>query len=551
MTRPAPTTGPAGRAAAPVGRPVATRLRVTGWLETRAPLHVGGLDHDPDVDLPVAVDGASRLYVPGTSLAGVCRAALRGASDGTFDRTSDETSDENDVWGFVDGDDGAASRIVVRDGLICATRDLGKPLPPSRLQTRTSVGIDRALGTAAGGFLFSRAVVPAGAWVALDLDLESRDGDGRARDRARLAVLLDALAAGEVTLGAATTRGLGTVVLADDVRVSEHDLTGKEGLLAVLRGRAPTRTVDELRGAHGLPPRRARLAVTVRWTPRAPVMVRADADGVAVDSLPLTGRQGDGTVRLVLPGSSIKGALRVHTARILRTVSATPAPRSTGADERGAAFRAQLAQLELVTALFGAAAPAAPRPRPAQADPDADQGETAEGGAGRHGVGALRVEDCRSTLAVEEQTWRKITTVPAYEPAMLDRLRGLGLDRADHVAVDRWTGGAADQLLFAVLEPWKVGWEDIRLTVDRTRLRHLGELVESQALALLLLVLRDLRLGRVPLGHATNRGFGDLTAEVEVSGPQGPMSLEAFLVSAEGAPLVRAWRTRWAGEGAA
>lgn len=501
-----------------VGRPLTTRLRVEGWLRTRTPLHVGGLDADPDVDLPVAVDGLSRLYVPGTSLAGVCRNAMRGRGAGN-------DHDENALWGFVDGDEGTASRIVVRDGLICAEPDRTAPLPPARLETRTSVGIDRVLGAAAPRFLFSRAVVPAGAWIAFELDLETHDNGERARDRARLAALLDALAAGEVTLGAATTRGLGSVVLADGVRVTEHDLTSKAGLLALLRGVAPTRTHAELRGSHGLPGRRERLEVGIRWRPRAPVMVRADADGIAVDSLPLTGGQNDGTVRLVLPGSSIKGALRAHAARILRTVSATAAP---------PAFRDQLAQLDLVMALFGAAPPS--------------DGERE--GEAPYGVGALRAEDCRSTLSLPEKEWREITTSAEYDPAMIDRLRAHGLDRVDHVAIDRWTGGAADQLLFTVLEPWRLAWEDIRLTVDRTRLRSFRGPVEEQALALLLLVLRDLRLGRLPLGHATNRGFGDLTAEVEITAGDRRLGLDAFLAGPDGVRLVEAWRTRWAQEAA-
>ncbi|WP_322759259.1 RAMP superfamily CRISPR-associated protein [Frankia sp. Cr2] len=559
------------------GRPLRHRLRVRGWLEVCSPLHVGGLGHDPDVDLPVALDGKSRLYVPGTSLAGVYRHWMTG-------RRTDANA-LGELWGFTDNTDGRASRVFVRDGLICAEPNGDAPFPMTRLDARTSVGIDRYTGAAAYGILFSRAVIPVGAFIRFELDVESGAADpadvGWRRDRARLAALLDALGRGDVLLGAATTRGLGRIRLAPGVELEEHDLSNATGLIALLRGEPGRPGLDELRGEPDLDLRH-RLAVTIGWTPDAAVMVRADRAGVAVDTLPLTGADGADTVRLVLPGSSVKGALRSHAERILRTLENRRAPRPVGdAIADATAFRAQLDQLHLAKVLFGAAPPATqsdvhrsvleipidPADGIEELSDAHDERSAIAGGPvgapGRqfaYGVGAVAVADCRSAQPLAADAWRKIATEPDLGAMLTDSgkpeqdgqsyrqwLSAHGLDQADHVAIDRWTGGAADKLLFTVLEPWNVQWEPIQLSVDIARL---GDEAHP-SLALLMLVLRDLRDRRLPIGQGTTRGFGDITASVTIATPDGTSDLSDYLASPTGRQLRDAWEALWKEQAAA
>lgn len=82
--------------------------------------------------------------------------------------------------------------------------------------------------------------------------------------------------------------------------------------------------------------------------------------------------------------------------------------------------------------------------------------------------------------------------------------------QAHHVAVDRWTGGAAEHLLFSALDPFETQWDDLRLRLDFTRL---APDTRDVAVALLLLVLRDLQDGRITIGFGANRGYG--TMEIE------------------------------------
>lgn len=563
------------------------RLRVRGWLRTQTPLHVGGVSLDPAEALPVAVDGQDRVYVPGTSLAGVLRAWMRGSDPGT-DRL-------DDLWGVEDAKTGSgqASRVVVRDAVIATTTGTdGDGIPNEPLRSRAlpvvhGVGIDRVTGAAASAFLYARTVVPPGHYLSFEVDIETTEAH-LARDRARLHAMLTALRSEEIGVGAANGKGFGVVTLMPSpLDVHEHDFTGRAGLLAFLGGepeRFDETRVDER--AADLPARRDLLAVRLRWKPEAPVMVRAAGEGAVVKTLPLTTEIGPDTLKLTLSGSSIKGALRSHAELIERTARGLDAPsppiqdEADGTDDHAAArrhaeaFLKQLDALDAVRFLFGAARrepegghhdPEAARrePEATHHEPKAarDESEVArlEAEVARRepevapssypwGAGAMTVHECVSETAIPSDVWDIVvngapsdgddTKRPALPPSVRDALAARGLDQADHVAIDRWTGGAADQLLFSVLEPHGVDWEPIRLTVDLTRLGDHRDV----ALALLLLLLRDLEQRRVPLGGMVNRGFGDVTIEgIEFSG--NGWTAETTLADAlRHGDLASAWR---------
>lgn len=527
------------------GRPMDRRLRVRGWLRTQTPLHVGGVALDPAEALPVAVDGQDRVYVPGTSLAGVLRTWMRGADP--------DIGQLNDMWGFEDGnsESGQASRIVVRDAVVTTTTGTdsdgipNEPLRSRALPVLHGVGIDRATGTAASAFLYARTIVPPGHYLSFEIDVETTSAR-LDRDRARLHALLTALRSEEITVGAANGKGLGVVTLMPSpLDVHEHDFTSREGLLAFLSGEPEH--FDEAgvdASAADLPARRERLTVHLRWKPDAPVMVRAAGEGAAIKTLPLTTEIGPDTLRLTLSGSSLKGALRSHAELIERTARGLDAPvppmqdteddtedRAT-ARRHAEAFLKQLDGLEAVRMLFGAA-----RRKPDDAS-----------SAYAWGAGALTVHECVSETAIPTDVWDIVVNGvpdngdgkdrPGLPASVRDALASRGLDQADHVAIDRWTGGVADQLLFSVLEPHGVDWEPIRLTVDLTRLGDHRDV----ALALLLLVLRDLEQRRLPLGGMVNRGFGDVTIEaIEFSG--NGWTAETTLADAlRHGDLAKAWR---------
>jgi CRISPR/Cas system CSM-associated protein Csm3 (group 7 of RAMP superfamily) len=483
-----------------MSRKISKRLKIKGKVTAQTALHVGGLGTDLTIDLSLAVNGRNEIYIPGTSIAGAFRNWM-------WEQEQEQEQGFGNVdqfWGFQKEDKGHASFVMIEDAVVT--------LPEGAIaEVRDHVGIDRVWGAASDKTKFDREVFPRGSsfMLKMTVDITSRNES----ELPSIERLINALEQGELRLGAAKTRGLGRVKLSD-VSWLEQDFSSFDGMIAVLNQSGqeyiPQATVmsDLLR-------------LSIHWQPIAPVMVKSGQDGVAVDILPLTSRDGD-LVRFMLPGSAVKGALRSQAERILRTILQLEC--AAGSD---VTLQSQIEDpaLELAQWLFG---------MPGTGD------VTQQIGLGR---GALMVDDCYCQKQLDPQKWQRITqmtdepnsvnasnsvntsnslnTSKSADPpkAMTEAdslqayLNEAGLQdtqQAFHVAIDRWTGGAADAMLYTALEPMNLQWEPIELTID---LRRIVPHYRQPVQALLLLLLRDLASGRIPLGYGVNRGYGTLAIE--------------------------------------
>ncbi|MEN9226899.1 MAG: hypothetical protein Q6M54_15650, partial [Thermostichus sp. DRC_bins_24] len=96
--------------------------------------------------------------------------------------------------------------------------------------------------------------------------------------------------------------------------------------------------------------------------------------------------------------------------------------------------------------------------------------------------------------------------------------------QAFHVAIDRWTGGAADGFLYSTLEPIGIDWDPIylRLDLDRAGKNPLS------VVALVFLLLRDMAHGRIPIGFGVNRGLGAIQINQVKFSVQGDPQLQGL-----------------------
>lgn len=449
-----------------MARQLETKYKVTGTLVALSPIHVGGLDAAADVDLTLAVNGQGQYYIPGTSLAGALRGWLQ-----------HETPAIKHLWGFQErdkatrGNRGHASHVIVEDA----------PISHGIAEVRDGVGLDRYTGSAAETIKFNRAVLPKGTRIPLELTFEQTKAMPAAR--VLFADTLHGLQQGIIRLGAAKTRGLGKVQLTD-LKLVEQDLTSFDGMLATLSGQGTEITLTDLvpeDHQYHLP---QQLEIMLHWQPVGPVMVKAEADGIAVDLLPLVSTladESDSALSFVLPGSSIKGALRTQAERIIRTLLG----QETNLDQP---FLKQLTGVPLVSELFG---------------------------EGAKYQGAMGIDDCYAKLTITPQQWIDIATAKDEKALQiaLEAADLANLQQAFHVGIDRWTGGAAENYLYSTLELMNVTWEPICLRVDLSRLVANAEENAEEAMALLLLVLRDMAQARIPLGYGTNRGMGAIQVQ--------------------------------------
>jgi len=475
---------------------------------------VGGLGDDVDTDLPLARDGASRLYTPGTSLAG----ALRQWCEERFGVPLVDR-----IWGFQEDDRGDASHVFVEDAVIEGSDSV-------EVEIRDGVGIDRGTGAAAEHIKYDRAVLPRGTKLPLRLTIEIGQLHVRNQTLAMFAALRDALVAGEVRLGAAKTRGLGRVNLQPNATISEQVFNTRAGILATLKaGREgapiPVNELEEALQKHP-PYEPPRLEITIDWEPLGPFMVKAGFDGIAVDMLPLMSGV-DGKLALVLPGSSVKGALRSQAERIVRTLLERELSTETDPKRK---FLLDV-DLPLINEFFGL--------RGLSADDSMNRTDGISTNGPLPGLSALCVDDCYAVRRLNSDHWQRVLAAEKDQDlrAALDGASLKHWQEAYHVAIDRWTGGAAESFLYTMLEPHWVEWEPLRLTIDLARIANNHR---SPAVSLLLLVLRDLAAGRLPLGFATHRGMGSVNVSkirVAAKGTDGPLKGLDGIIYENGQPM--------------
>jgi CRISPR/Cas system CSM-associated protein Csm3 (group 7 of RAMP superfamily) len=513
-----------------MARKITSRLKIAGKLVAETPLHVGGYGDSHDTDLPLAQNGNGEWYVPGTSIAGVLRNWC--CQNFRHIKIQKDKLLIEDLFGFQEGDQGQASFVLIED----ATFENAKEV---FAEIRDGVGIDRFYGVAADKAKYDRAILPRGSKLDFTMtveigarkesspkakDIEERkdesdtDFENRVkRTKAVIGYLLKALTESDVRFGAAKTRGLGRMKL-ENLSIKDQSFVGFE-ILNTLNGGGHPLTIEELKKADEStkPDSSPRLEIKIEWHPRLPVMVKAGYDGIGVDMLPLTSGVRDGELALCLPGSSIKGVLRSHAERIMRTLLDCKDQKEELRTKDEPNFHKQIDSIPLIEKLFGARSKSKDNNN---GNPSANN-KCKTNPQAKPGLGALAIDDCyaKEKHQMKIDDWRavEIGTVDNDTSAeqwdlqkKLDAIPNASFRTNHHVAIDRWTGGASEGALYSVLAPTEISWNKMSLTLDFGRIEKKSQL---PALMLLLLILRDVAENRLPFGFATNRGMGEIAVE--------------------------------------
>lgn len=554
-----------------------TRYELTIPVELTSELHIGGVDAVPDRDGEGTVirfcrNGLGEPTISGRSIRGAVRAACEIVRQ-TMEDAGHPTTQDGGVfskasWVSLWGDDTDYTgkslldrRLRSDDSLpirqsaltfhtVSFPKHKDSDSGESPLPRRHGVGIDRTTGAASDGALYEHEFLPRGTKFDIRITAEGRDNETMGRDQSEgipgpassesvkklLEVIVDVLTSGAVCLGGRTGSGQGTI------QVIEPKLrrTGKTTDTGALT--APADVLDALIGEdeEGTPiplelggwsleePARIR----INWWSPTGIFVAEDekltkqrkeearkkdptANGVTEPlrdpSVPWDEAQ------LLIPGTSIRGALRSRASRIARTVLAAKdkLPTFTSHD-----LHEQIAaEPNLVRYMFGST----------------------------EYRGAVTVHDCLSTE------------------------RGKRIE-VKHNVIDRWTGGVIDGGLFTEAVYLGTHWEPITIDIDLRQLlnnieaekgpedkrkatdadkvekrpqdkHETGDADEAEggsdeskqskpthadyahaAYVLLGLVLAELSAGTLPLGSRSTRGLGQVvvtTIEVEGADRKG------------------------------
>ena len=492
-----------------------TRYELTVHLETASPLHSGGIDEVVDRTRPskkretvprrFARDGASHPVLTGRSVKGAVRAACKKY----FDET--KNSALRRLWGGLSAQGAWASALTfhtvdLHDAEVFPGGEGGSDQGGAgRLPTRMGIAIDRYWGAAGDTALFEHEYVPAGRPLTLTITAQAgsiprnRPDDPAAPfggvsecqpvtedDVERLfSIILGVLKSERVSFGGRRNAGWGRV---RPIKQSDSErfwvLTGaplgtRDGLLSWLGNDCGEDMSERIEPIECGEPDRVR--INIGWNSPTGILVadprlsrvessderndprdEDDPDEIVPARHLRSGPEENALI--VLPGSSVRGALRSRASRIARTVLA--ARHKIGENDwSDANVHDQLAHdPDLVQRLFGST----------------------------ERRGALTVLD---TLASSNGSTRLIT----------------------HNAGDRWTGGVAEGTLYGE-EVHDAEWKNIVLELDLKAL-HEDDNRRRAAWCLLGLVLAELAAGTLPLGSRGTRGLGQVeVTSIKVEG---------------------------------
>ena len=484
--------------------------KITGLLNSRdvagqpgGPLHIGaGGGSSIFTDRLTLRDVQGRVFVPGTSLRGVMASLARVIRRLQGGAAASVESDPAffALFGTSRGaSEGQASRLTVRD---CPPLELnGYPY-----YVRDRNGVNRSRGSADNKRLFHDEVAD-GNWsfqVHLEFHesgpkseveqvLMSRGQDPNGLAWNLLLSTLDLMEQGWLNIGANSAVGYGRAQLqscqihtrnrSDPNEVIQFALTRWQDFAGQpLSSRLPVTAPAMGQGTGN-----ERLRITYRLRPLEPLLVKAGYTtevcysptdkphpdfelDFPLEQIPMTVDAGfclDVNERAYVPGSSIRGVLRTHVERIVRSVA--------GADRAW-----DLSQAQSMGQTLGRC----------QDFTESDVNCLVSRVFGFSSLGGrLRFSDLRPIDPDGFESRRKFL---------------------DHVALDRFTGGAADQAKFNSRPYFPPGPGEELDNDEQGDLEGEIEMFdyEPRHLGMLLMLLRDLRLGRVCLGHGKYKGFG-------------------------------------------
>ncbi|MFV9506737.1 MAG: RAMP superfamily CRISPR-associated protein [Oscillochloridaceae bacterium umkhey_bin13] len=446
-------------------RQISTRLVLIGALELTTPAHLGNGEHDNGVDMVLQRDPLKgHPLLPGTSLAGALRAYLQAYEYG--DRIAEDKDQRNalaqTLFGGSKGDPlGNQSPLIVDDAFatqpFSENRDDVRTNGKRRLLTeiRDGVGIDPKTRTARPKVKYDLELLPAGTIFPLRFELllgKNTEALGQA-----LALALQGLEQGAIALGARRSRGFGRCRVTG-WQLVRYDLRTRKGLLDWLQAEpdlyaVPTdpRPIAELLTLPSQVDRRNQARLTAHFRLASPLLIRAEQPLRDQDGKPLSGSNHPDVIQIVnAAGQPVLPGTSLAGALRAR---AERILRTFHPDDR---------VKDRLEGLFGWTL-------------DREQAKPQKG--------QTKPQTTSSRLLVEE--------------ARITQARTLVQNR---VSLDRFTGGAYDTALFSEA-PCVAGEVTTVITIINPQEHDVG---------LLLLLLKDLWTGDLPLGGSASVGRGRL-----------------------------------------
>lgn len=448
-----------------VSRKIVRRIVVEGDLVLLTPAHFGNGDGDDLIDMPLLTDSLDDKtpLLTGASIAGALRGYLHEREHGFRERVDTYASADKSasvlLFGGNKGNDaGEQSPLIVEDAR-------GKN---ADVELRDGVRLAGKSRTAEQDALFNIEMWEAGTTFPLRFEMVVRQSDKASELKRALATALAGFTDGSITIGARKRRGYGRVSVTG-CRVKEYDLTNTGQLLdwiengaKELSGTASTDIVQALGVDQLITDQRQAFRLKAEFYLDGSLLIRSGS-GPDIEQANANG-----------PVIQHPDFMHLHSARPTAGGVRKSEPILSGTSLTGA-LRARAFKIAQLIA------------------PDTVEGQKAAGGLidGMFGADMETVREPKaSRMLVREHSVRNVENMSVQ----------------NRVSIDRFTGGTRDGALFN--EQPLFGDAQSVVTVDLQL-----EKPQEHEIGLLLLLLKDLWNGDLPLGGEISVGRGRLRGE--------------------------------------
>jgi CRISPR/Cas system CSM-associated protein Csm3 (group 7 of RAMP superfamily) len=287
------------------------KIILEGVIELLSPAIIGsGRDENSDID--VLKDSEGKVYIPATSFTGVLRHAIKLGK--TYKEDSTYKDKVEHFWGTSKNENNPQrlrqSAIRIDDLLPDNNADKNSDKNP-KVVIRDGVKIDNKKGIAEDKGKFDYEVIEPGARFNLHIEV-TLDGIEDDFKKIMLVTMIDLLKKGEIRIGAKTNSGFGRINLVDE-KICIFDFSKKEDVLRWLK---QDFTVRSELGAKSFEFKPRTFTISADFVIKNSLIVRSynfDPDKPDIENIRSNGKP-------VLPGTSIKGAIRARAERIVKTL---------------------------------------------------------------------------------------------------------------------------------------------------------------------------------------------------------------------------------------
>ncbi|MBF8278412.1 MAG: superfamily protein [Candidatus Brocadiaceae bacterium] len=452
------------------------KLVLEGLIELRSPALIGcGSKERSDVD--IIRDGGNNPFIPATSFVGALRHVI------TIEGRENELKLKQ-FWGFTaDGKnaqeagrptglshaDNAVSvaerekisntREERQSSLRCRDLTYKKGLVPN-ITIRDGIAIEAKTGIVESGKKYEYEVIEPGAQFNLHLEVSFGNDTTRDFSRSMIVTIREKLEQEAVRIGAKTNSGLGKIRLVD-AKISELNFGDRRDLVHWLRKDFSNTT--PLSGVKPFSLREKLFTIDATFGLKNSLIIRSyPSDPKMADAVHI---QSGGIP--VLPGASLKGAIRSRAERIIKTLFGAGMDKTdVNKTDKVKAF---------LNALFGYV--------------DCEN-QTKEADKGKVSGGRKKSKEAlKGRVRIDE------VTLPAFAAELQTRIK-----------IDRFTGGTIESALLETMPLFSDGDADKQIRNVKITIRD----YQDAEAGLMLLVLKDLWTGDLAIGGEKGVGRGVL-----------------------------------------